>query len=500
MVNSSQTNLPIRIGLANDFQCVRDALREAGFDENTACSVLNITSISELKSVDYEKVDLDSLPARQALFYKLFLFLRLLPREEVEQILEGSTLDSFVKLGLLQSGDFDGEKYYSSILLQPIGDLIIVSDRLSNPDGSAFTAPEDMVFPASFSGTIRFLRLISKSPTREAVDIGTGSGIAALLLSQYVEHVVATDITSRATEFTRFNQLLNRCDNVEIVAGDLYEPLAGRTFDLIVTHPPYMPTLRDAAIWRNGGATGETLVRSVIEGLPTYLNPGGTFYTLTLGQDTKEGLFEERARKWLGASENEFDIIFGMSYETSPKKVILEIALGTPDAQPSDMRKLEQAFEEAQAVKVIYGLLVIHRRTRGVPATKRLKISQDTDGESFEWAIDWLQQSNDPHFFESLSQRKPRISPHLRVTTIYAVQETALLPSALAFEADHPFPTIMGFDDFRAIDLITEFKGESTVAELYEKARSESIIPEHLGLNEFKSLVMLLIERGYLML
>ena len=146
-----------------------------------------------------------------------------------------------------------------------------------------FVPPADVVFPAIFRGTLRFLRVISKSPGEEALDLCSGTGIGSLVLSRHVRRVVASDLTARATHFARFNRLLNGCENVEVVQGDLYEPVEERTFDRIVAHPPYVPALSETHVFRDAGETGESVLERIVAGLPRHLRLGGTFYGLSAG-------------------------------------------------------------------------------------------------------------------------------------------------------------------------------------------------------------------------
>src|SRR5437667_234719 len=102
----------------------------------------------------------------------------------------------------------------------------MLPDRHDNPDGSALVLASDVVFPALDAGTLRFLGIIPRSSTAEALDLCSGTGIGALVLSRHAQRVVAADITARAAHFARFNALLNGCPNVAVAQGDLYA--AGR--------------------------------------------------------------------------------------------------------------------------------------------------------------------------------------------------------------------------------------------------------------------------------
>ena len=65
--------------------------------------------------------------------------------------------------------------------------------------------------------------------------------------------MTATDVSERALAFTAFNAALAAVgpDRLELLAGSLLEPVAGRRFDLIVTNPPFVltpPAVREAGL------------------------------------------------------------------------------------------------------------------------------------------------------------------------------------------------------------------------------------------------------------
>lgn len=72
-----------------------------------------------------------------------------------------------------------------------------------------------------------------------ALELGTGSGIGALCLADHAANVVATDINSAAVRCTRMNAILNQV-TLDVREGDLFEPVAGLQFDVILFNPPYL--------------------------------------------------------------------------------------------------------------------------------------------------------------------------------------------------------------------------------------------------------------------
>jgi methylase of polypeptide subunit release factors len=115
--------------------------------------------------------------------------------------------------------------------------------------------------------------------------------------------------------------LNGRSENVEVIKGDLYSTLAGQTFDLIAAFPPSTPSIEGMETWRDGGPSGEDILRRIVEGLPHHLRPGGRFMGRFLAADTKQASFSERVREWLGATQHEFDVIVAVEAALSPSEV-----------------------------------------------------------------------------------------------------------------------------------------------------------------------------------
>lgn len=112
-----------------------------------------------------------------------------------------------------------------------------------------------------------------------ALDLGTGCGIQALHVARHARRVVATDISQRALDFAAFNAALNLVDGIEFRLGSLFEPVAGETFDHIVSNPPFVITPRVEGVpeyeYRDGGMEGDDLVAAVVAQVGEHLTPGG---------------------------------------------------------------------------------------------------------------------------------------------------------------------------------------------------------------------------------
>lgn len=116
----------------------------------------------------------------------------------------------------------------------------------------------------------------------KVLDIGTGSGCLAVTLDVEEQHmdVVATDISNEALETAKKNNE-NLKGKVTFLQGDLFEPVKGSKFDIIVSNPPYIPQgeyVEDLVVDNEpdialfGGEDGLYFYRLIIEQAPNFVN------------------------------------------------------------------------------------------------------------------------------------------------------------------------------------------------------------------------------------
>lgn len=193
----------------------------------------------------------------------------------------------------------EGDSLRATCDLRPYGDeqrtWWVASDLSQVVTGKPL--PEDHVLGIGGASTT----LASWTPRRavdRALDVGTGSGVQALHLLTHAGQVLATDLSTRALGYARFNLDLNEAV-VELRSGSLLEPVRGEVFDLVVSNPPFVITPRTQAMpdyeYRDGGMAGDQLVRTLIRALPEVLAPGGVAQLLAnwevpRGKDWREVL------------------------------------------------------------------------------------------------------------------------------------------------------------------------------------------------------------------
>jgi carbamoyltransferase len=154
--------------------------------------------------------------------------------------------------------------------------LVVLADRrFRDPDPGALRLPRgDMVYPPGSDSAL----LADAVPERDGervLDLCTGSGVQALSIARRAASIVAVDIGPRAAALARINAALNGLSGVEVRCGDLYAPVRGERFDLMLANPPFVPGPERGPAYHSGGPRGDRVLRRVIEGLGRHLRPGG---------------------------------------------------------------------------------------------------------------------------------------------------------------------------------------------------------------------------------
>ena len=138
-------------------------------------------------------------------------------------------------------------------------------------------------------GAVAFLRDARKERPLQVLDLCAGSGAIGLSILKLCPFVRATlaDVSPGALAVARQNAAALDV-RAEFVEGDLFEPLAGRRFDLIACNPPYIPrgelpglqreVLREPQLALDGGEDGLDFYRRVAREAPAHLERRGAIF------------------------------------------------------------------------------------------------------------------------------------------------------------------------------------------------------------------------------
>ena len=131
-------------------------------------------------------------------------------------------------------------------------------------------------------------------------DLCCGSGAIGISVLKFLEHITvdAVDISPDAIAISKFNaKKFNVEDRINFYKGDLFEPLAGKKYNVIVSNPPYIPTedlknlqaevKKEPKIALDGGEDGLIFYKQIIKDAPNFLADGG-FLAMEVGINEAE--------------------------------------------------------------------------------------------------------------------------------------------------------------------------------------------------------------------
>lgn len=339
---------------------LRDLLGEVGFRDEAAAE-------------DDDPPGTEAHPTRRAediprawVLAELFIVGMSRPEAVVRHVLGTVPLEGLVAAGLLA---VDGDQVSAPVRLAPFGDLLLASDRWAGDDaGSA----RDFVI-GGHDAAISAAKLCVRLPVTSALDLGTGTGVQALLAASHADRVVGTDLNGRALAFARFNATLNEVDNIHFARASWFEPLRGEgRFGLVVSNPPFAISPERAYMYRDGGLEADGTSRLLVTGAASRLAEGG---------------FGHVVCDWVGGSERVFSWTDGYGCDTLVIRFCSRDAyeyastwndaLRTEDLSQYDaaIRRWMADFERLGIERIESGIVVMRRRTgatwRHVLETKR---------------------------------------------------------------------------------------------------------------------------------
>ena len=204
--------------------------------------------------------------------------------------------------------------------------------------GLPFYVDERTIVPRSFIGELLDQHFSGEADDEDAggsliddpasvetvLDLCTGSGCLAILASRNFPNaqIDAVDISKGAIEVAARNVgdygLESR---VSLHRGDLFAPLQGQRYDLILSNPPYVDAEGMAALPRecrtepklafDGGADGLAIIRRILNEAADHLTPqGGLLCEIGRGREPLEAAFPQLPLLWLDTEESDGEVFW----------------------------------------------------------------------------------------------------------------------------------------------------------------------------------------------
>lgn len=180
---------------------------------------------------------------------------------------------------------------------------LIKGPRFVKVLGERFIVLPGVLNPIGTYSTSLVARNISVKKGEDVLEVGCGSGVLAVFAAKMGARVVAVDSSEEAIRCTRVNVALHGVfRRVEVILGNLYEPVTRRKFDRIISNPPYLPLEPRDDLDRHWCCGSDlSILRQLIVGLPEHLKPKGrallTFSSLT-GVSAMKKILSEAGLKW----------------------------------------------------------------------------------------------------------------------------------------------------------------------------------------------------------
>jgi ribosomal protein L3 glutamine methyltransferase len=191
--------------------------------------------------------------------------------------------------------------------------------------GLPFYIDERVFVPCTYIGEIFESELFASAPGKNAalidnpaavtrvLDLGTGSGALAVLAARRfpAAAIDAVDISADALAVAAKNVAAHELTGrITLLQGDLFTPVAGKRYDLILANLPYMdaasmaalpPECRhEPALAYDGGPDGIAVVRRIIDNAGRYLaGNAGLLCEVGCGRPVLEACYPDMSFLWL---------------------------------------------------------------------------------------------------------------------------------------------------------------------------------------------------------
>ena len=485
-----------RLGFADpdDYSRARDLLASAGYTDKAMLELVGLPA-ETLPRDGGAALALGCAAKGSALETLILLFLVGAPveAEAVRRGLLPIPLERWVEAGLLA---LQGDQARGMVRLLPFRGLWLAHDRPQRE------RREDYVMGAGTS-TVQLMDVAIRRPIRAMLDLGSGCGIQGLVAARHAQHVVATDRNPRAVLFTRFNIAINGLGNMEATGGDLFEPVTGKKFDLVLSNPPFVISPDSRYIYRDGGMPGDGFCERLIREVPAVLEEGGFCQILCNWAHYRDQDWRERVARWFENSGCDAWVM-RVGTEAAAAYAYTWIRQTEPEDPVSLGRfhkRWMEYYERQQIERISSGIITMRKSS---DRSNWLRLDDNPPkllgqcGDDIELVftlLDFLETVKDD---DSLLQVKLRVSPVVELRQSLTPSEGAWEVGTMELRKEQGLGAIVRVDAYTA-GLVGRCDGRRTLKNLIEELAGTLNRGQEDVTGPMLAIARQLIERGIIM-
>ena len=473
------------------FKQLRDIFVETGYTESNLRDYLGAPELpsSHLRNLP-RLLDRTSAPTLLNALLRWFWLGRVLNKSELSGTVSEELFSMLVDSGLIE---VDGELLTAQAMLLPMADFVVASDH---PSAFESRQSELVLWP---NPTSKFMNQFAlRRHSSATLDLGTGSGILSLFAADHSDVVIATDLSPRAAAFANFNAKLNGVENIEVLTGDCFAPVAGRKFDLILSNPPFFITPQTDYLFCDNPMDLDSLCRRLVKEVPEYLNEDAYFEMLCEWAQIDGEPWEERIAEWLQDTGCDAWVMKGSTKkpEEYAQQRIREISQdSSTDAAQYDgyMNYYRQRRVEA----IHDGLIVMRRRTgdnfvriEEVPTSSNIEVG-DAVLSTFG-AHDLLRECKDD---EKLLAIRLKLASNVRLDQVGFQAEGKWQAESITLRRTTGLPFRLGLQP-QVAEFLATCDGTRTTEEVIRAFAAVVAVPHEKVQMECLAMIRKLIERG----
>jgi methylase of polypeptide subunit release factors len=311
--------------------------------------------------------------SRPATLAKLFSLGQPVAAADAARALDPVETDALVQMGL---AELDEGTVRPLARISPYEGVLVASDVLTGSD------PPDLVTGPSASAR-RVERLTVRTPVTAALDLGTGSGVQALLTARHSKRVVAVDVNRRGLVYARFNAALNGLSNIDFREGSWLEPVGDERFDLIVANPPYVISPETEFLYRDGDLSADAVTQQLLRDVPAHLEEGGFAHVMGNWAHGRDEDWRAPVEAWLDGSGCDALLLHYSSIDPvvyAAQWNLLLLSEGR-DAFLSAVDRWLDYYKREKIEMISEGMVVLRRRAGGRNWVRAIEVPGTPTGE-----------------------------------------------------------------------------------------------------------------------